>query len=317
MGLENFIPSAESFRRNWKYHLLMGSIRPTSVKVGQKPGRGASCSLLLSQPFSVVGTPLTKPNLAFDLHIGRKMLLTLGELGSTWWDLRPMSVSRGTQENVLPRWGGESCPDPAVPTPGQVLSEPQAGPGPPITSSPLVVGRAPCCSPNRCLLTYFMLPIRCSAIAAICKMWPFFGQPCLLSPDWPPALFHLLPPIHQCPPVCSQTSLTPGLRPSLTLPARHECHPKPSCSALCSHNIALSPFPSLAAPRAVLYTNPTLSHDLLDDATGSRLFFSCSQVLRVTLVARQLHSGARKHLSPRKDWLFAKAAQALTAPGWL
>lgn len=130
-GPQNFIPSAESFRRNWKYHLLMGSVRPTSVRVGQKPGRGASCSPLLSQPFSVVGTPLTKPNPAFDLHISRKMLLTLGELGGTWWDLRPMSVSRGTQENMLPWWWGESCPDPAVPTPGQVLSDPRLALVPP------------------------------------------------------------------------------------------------------------------------------------------------------------------------------------------
>lgn len=191
--------------------------------------------------------------------------------------------------------GGETCPDPAAPAPRQALSETQAGHSPPARSSPLVVGGAPCCSPNCSLLTYFVLPTHCSVIAAVCKMQPFFGQPCLLSPEpgWPPALFHLLPPIRQCSPVCSQTSLTPGLCPSPTLPMQHECHPKPSCSAVCSHNIALGWFPSLAAPRAASYTTPLLSHALLVDATSSCLFFSCSQVLRVTLVVCQLHPGAR------------------------
>lgn len=68
-----------------------------------------AASPLLSHPTSVVGTPLTKQKPAFDLHtrahISRKMLLTLGEVGGTWWDLRAMSVSWSTQGSVPSQWG--------------------------------------------------------------------------------------------------------------------------------------------------------------------------------------------------------------------
>lgn len=96
--------------------------------------------------------------------------------------------------------GGETCPDPAVLAPGQVLSETQAGLNPPARPSPLVVNGAPCCCPNCWLLTYSMLPTHCPGIAAVCKTRPFFRQPCLLSPEphWASEFFHLLPPIHQC-----------------------------------------------------------------------------------------------------------------------